>query len=46
MVLLEQVEDRDRPLVLDVGVAANDRMLVESDAGNPRGVLLAHGSSS
>src|ERR1700756_1734301 len=46
MVLFEEVEDRYRPLVLDVGAAADDRMLVERDAGDSRGVLLAHSLSS
>src|SRR5436190_163008 len=46
MVLFEKIEDRHRPLVLDVGAAADDRMLVECDAGNSRGVLLAHGLPS
>jgi hypothetical protein len=43
MVLFEEIEYRHRPLVLDIGAAADHRMLVESDAGNTRGVLLAHG---
>ena len=29
MIVLEQVEDRDSPLLLDVGVAPQDRALVE-----------------
>ena len=34
-VALEDVEDRDLALVLDVGVAARDRGLVERDGGEP-----------
>src|SRR5580704_3805210 len=46
MVLFEEVEDRHGTLVLDVGAASDDGMLVESDAGDTRGVLLAHSLSS
>src|SRR5206468_8496096 len=35
MVLLQEVEDRDRSLVLDIRAAADDRVLVEGDAGDP-----------
>src|SRR5262249_48778951 len=45
-VLFQEVEDRHCTLVLNVGAAADDRVLVESDACNSRGALLAHGSSS
>ena len=33
-VLLQQIEDRDRALVLDLGVAAHDGVLVERDLGD------------
>ena len=39
MILLEQVEDRDPPLLLDVGIAAQDRALVELDVDDP---LVGH----
>src|SRR5260370_1084037 len=45
-VLFEEVENRDRPLVLDVRAAADDRMLVQTNAGDSRCVLLAHSLSS
>ena len=35
MIALEQVEDRDSPLLLDVGVAPQDRALVELDVDDP-----------
>ena len=43
-IALEQVEDRDPPLLLDVGVAPQDRALVELDVDDPgvgHGGLLA-----
>src|SRR6516162_434912 len=43
MVLLQEIEDRDRPLMLDIGAAADDRVLVESYAGDPPGAArVAH----
>ena len=39
MIAFEQVENRDPPLLLDVGIAAQDRMLVQLDVDDPR---LAH----
>src|SRR5215469_18054276 len=43
MVFLQQIEYRDRPFMLDIGAAADDRMLVEGDAGNPPGAFrVAH----
>ena len=35
-VRFEQVEDGDSPLLLDIGVAAEDRALVELDVDDPR----------
>ena len=34
-VLLDEVEDGDPPLLLDIGVAAQDRALVEFDVDDP-----------
>jgi len=39
MILLEQIENGDSPLLLDVLVAAQDRALVEEDVDDP---WLAH----
>ena len=49
MIAFEQVEDRDPPLLLDVGVALQDRALVELDVDDARfahAVLLASAAFS
>ena len=47
MVLLQQIENRDRSFVLDVGAAAHHGVLVESDARDPPLTPgLAHGCRS
>ena len=46
---LEQVENGDSPLLLDIGVAAQDRPLVEDDVDDPgvgHGRLLAGAASA
>src|SRR3546814_17076473 len=44
LIVLDQVEDRDAPFLLDVGIAPDDRPLVEFDRNDPlcRRVRVAH----
>lgn len=35
MIALEQIEDRNASLLLDIGIAPDDRMLVELDVYDP-----------
>src|SRR3546814_3272260 len=44
LVILDQVEDRDAPFLLDVWIAPDDRPLVEFDRNDPlcRRVRVAH----